>query len=70
MKIHDTVVPITGAHLGQAAAEDALYCRRGKMGAFGPSQASAMLELNQIHHMNCLDGLRQLETDSVDICVT
>jgi DNA modification methylase len=29
-----------------------------------------MLELNSIHHLNCLDGLRQLGDNSVDICVT
>jgi DNA modification methylase len=29
-----------------------------------------MLERNNIYNMNCLDGLRQLGTDSVDICVT
>lgn len=29
-----------------------------------------MLKLNEVHHLNCLDGLKQLATDSVDICVT
>lgn len=29
-----------------------------------------MLSLNQIHNMNCLEGLRQLDSDSVDVCVT
>ena len=29
-----------------------------------------MLPLNQIHNLNCLDGLRKLPSDSVDVCVT
>jgi DNA modification methylase len=29
-----------------------------------------MLPLNNIYHMNCLAGLKQLDTDSVDVCVT
>lgn len=29
-----------------------------------------MLKLNSIYNLNCLDGLGQLKTDSVDICVT
>lgn len=29
-----------------------------------------MLELNQIHCMNCIDGLKRMEPESVDCCVT
>lgn len=29
-----------------------------------------MLKLNTVHNLNCLDGLRMLESDSVDLCVT
>ena len=29
-----------------------------------------MLELNKIYNMNCLDGLKQLDADSIDLVVT
>ena len=29
-----------------------------------------MLEINKIHNYNCLDGLKLLDDNSVDCCVT
>jgi DNA modification methylase len=29
-----------------------------------------MVKLNSIYNVNCLDGLKQVDTNSIDICVT
>ena len=29
-----------------------------------------MLETNKVHHLNCIDGMKQMDAECVDLCIT
>jgi len=35
-----------------------------------PNTKLSMLDINTTHHMNCIDGMQQMDAESVDLVIT